>query len=1015
MSYINRKYAFVLIYSVIISFIISTASGSTAESFTQTKRESIKLLQLQTPSYKLKLDFSNGLHAVSLDNSNTKDTLMLGSHPDLEVDIDSAYKRIWIEGWRATQSPSDASLPDKETGYQSGYYKPELDDSAWTTAIAPNLLGYGLPEETWFWTRTHLFIPDDCSGKDLTLHLGSTGVSDFRYMRVFVNGVQSGTRRADGRWFEPLKIVFKPGSDAYRYLRFGQDNVIALQLKSPIWRTDYLDSMDPEGIHSFPWPGACTAPFEQQLVVETPYDTPALKVVSKTLNEKDGLIKVGMASADKRLSASVTYRSTHGGKIIVKSTSIKNESMSPLRIMNIHLGTYQTGMSVTDGEMGFPVYIDGQFFASLAHPAGWSTGENGIVKLRQYPGIMLSPGETFQCMDAVYGVSERGKAQDLFVDYLKQNMRRTIRRHDKPYAILEFFGGWEYEGFLNTDLTEKYCLEIAEAMKEYGEQTGQQFDLSSLEFWCDPNGDFTRFKPQGFPEGFNKLRDTFLGMGVSPGLWIDSASGGWGIGSNPVIAPCRTNNLAYGGSTQLSDHVFCRAEDPFKSMFTNGFVYHARENRARLFKFDNLRSVCYNIKHCHFPGFYSIEPIYNAAIDTFISLDKVSPDVFLMLYWGYRSPWWLLHGDTIFESGINMEAATPSPMPSLYARDGVSISLDQSKVYAKDLPALGKDSLGVWLSSWGWNSCIGKERWQEGIVMDMCRGTLLLQPWTDSTWLTIPERAQFGEFAKILRENPEYFTNPRLVLGDPWKNEPYGYACTDGQRGFIAVNNCSWSDRNAELKLDSSWGLDAGRSYHLYRLYPEPAQLSGNSEQFKGSAEIWLRPFDVALFELVPVGGKPSIVQEYIKQMIQPYVESSIDIPLTSTRGELDQAPEPILLSDQRTAGHIIWPVQPLVVTGNTPATKSGGQLVVTASVSTEGKAVKLHNLGRNFGIKGKMNNSEIMPQPVLGLITYPSCWQAWRINIPASTENLPLVFNVNAAFSDKCPIKFDAHFIPNK
>ena len=37
----------------------------------------------------------------------------------------------------------------------------------------------------------------------------------------------------------------------------------------------------------------------------------------------------------------------------------------------------------------------------------------------------------------------------------------------------------------------------------------------------------------------------------------------------------------------------------------------------------------------------------NALIEFLHALDAECPDVFLMLYWGYRSPWWLLHADTL--------------------------------------------------------------------------------------------------------------------------------------------------------------------------------------------------------------------------------------------------------------------------------------------------------------------------------------------------------------------------------
>src|SRR5690606_22303973 len=150
---------------------------------------------------------------------------------------------------------------------------------------------------------------------------------------------------------------------------------------------------------------------------------------------------------------------------------------------------------------------------------------------------------------------------------------------------------------------------------------------------------------------------------------------------------------------------------------------------ARVLKFDNLQAICFNPHHSHLPGLYSTQAIHDSVINFLQELDRASPEVFLMLYWGYRSPWWLIHADTLFEPGLMMEASSPSPQPTLHVRDGVTQGLDQAHWWCcaddqsrsgnGDVPMLGKDSLGVWLSDWGWNSQIGAERWQEGFVMDL--------------------------------------------------------------------------------------------------------------------------------------------------------------------------------------------------------------------------------------------------------------------------------------------------------
>ena len=130
-------------------------------------------------------------------------------------------------------------------------------------------------------------------------------------------------------------------------------------------------------------------------------------------------------------------------------------------------------------------------------------------------------------------------------------------------------------------------------------------------------------------------------------------------------------------------------------MYTEAFRHHIRQNGVRLLKFDNTTCVCVNPNHEHLPGRYSTEAIEDGLIEFFQDLDAECPDVFLMLYWGYKSPWWLLHADTLFDSGIGIEAASPSEQPTPYLRDGVTQKLDQAQWVANEnVPASGEGLAG---------------------------------------------------------------------------------------------------------------------------------------------------------------------------------------------------------------------------------------------------------------------------------------------------------------------------------
>jgi hypothetical protein len=420
---------------------------------------------------------------------------------------------------------------------------------------------------------------------------------------------------------------------------------------------------------------------------------------------------------------------------------------------------------------------------------------------------------------------------------------------------------------------------VAEGQRD----SGLHWDYYSIDFWTDPKGDLKTPSTRLFPNGFTKILPELKKLGTLPGLWVDSGRlAWWTIGDNPALAPAVTTKGAAPapiwdiGPLKRS---ICRATAPANQFYIEGFAHQMHENGVRLVKFDNALLICNNPAHEHLPGDYSVEPLENALIEFCRSLDRECPDVFIMLYWNYQSPWWLQYGDVVYDVGMHMEGASFSTYPALRARDSVTRRLDSGRWMLKDWPALGWDTLGVWLSDWGWNSRVGKEAWQGGVIMDISRGHLLAQIWSDTPYLSPDERRQMADFIALLKAQPECFRNPRFILGNPWKEEPYGYCCTDGNRAFLAINNGVWHDSTLTLELNPTWGLPDKKRWDVYRWWPNAAKLGG---EHGAKTTIALRPFDIVLLEVVPAGEPPTLNRKFESQpMPATFAEPSHTLPIT--------------------------------------------------------------------------------------------------------------------------------------
>jgi hypothetical protein len=938
---------------------------------------------------------------------------------------------------------------------------------------------------------------------------------------------------------------------------------------------------------------------------DSPLRMPRLQVTNVEIRDQGEAAElvVRLNAREPAAAVQVAYRWNANDPVLRKFVTITSGgNTSWERLLNVRLGSYDTaGAPVADTpaggtysvpaprvfplsgsthvERGFPAYAADEFFFTLAHPAGAAEGAGGKVLLRQYPGARLAPGETFACMEVVYGVAKTGEARAVFIDHVRSRMRRVARGHDRPYAIFDNFGAWPGGNFLNT---EAYVLHSLDRLAASRKAAGVHFDLCSVDFWVDYCGTLKECDPQRFPNGLAPIRQKLDALETAMGLWIDGSWEGWSIGGNPRpdVQACLNYDLQKPDTlndVQLGRKAFCRATEPIRSMYAEAFCQHIRQHGVRLLKFDNTSTICVNPAHDHLPGLYSTEAIADGLIDFFRALDAECPDVFLMLYWGYKSPWWLLHGDTLFDSGIDIEAASPSDQPAPYARDSVTQKLDQAQRFTADIPPLGKDSLGVWLSDWGWNSSIGKERWQGGLVMDLCRGSLLAQIWADNDWLSPPEWTQLADFLALLKARPECFGNPRFILGDPRKDEPYGYCCTDGRRAFLAIHNGVWRDSALTLELSSAWGLPDGKRWDVYRWWPDPARLGG---AHGSGATIALRPFDIVLLEVVPEGEPPTLSRTFEPQAMPTwFAEDSCDLSLTvakpgestesdvvtwtslepvefrSTGGAtltkladgsllaggenpaqdsyVIQAPAPLgeitairletlpheslphqgpgravngnftlaeftltaagqpvrmaradagfaqtsyggwpaaaAIDGQPQTGWGIDPAEGLrhvavfelaqprvcapgtalefrldhadrqhsigrlrlsatsaqlpisvpasqprfLVRGSLPPTKSGGIMVVTVVMKNGSDSVRFANVGTHFSWEGKLAGEIARFQPVLGTATYPSCWQAWRLEVAPSAQLRPFELAITANVAPDVQLVPAGYFVP--
>jgi hypothetical protein len=540
-----------------------------------------------------------------------------------------------------------------------------------------------------------------------------------------------------------------------------------------------------------------------------------------------------------------------------KWAEITNKTGKEQLLLDVELDDFTTDGTASGGGEGEPVFIEGEVFASIEHPAGVNEGKGGHIHLAHFPGKRLAPGDTYTTHVAVVSVAKADQAQQHFVDYIQSKSLRPKRM----VSVYTPFGINNQWGACPTGDDE----EVLNMLGQVGnwQKRGMKFDYFSLDTgWIDPNSDLTRFRPTCYPEGPGAIIRKTESLGMKFGLWFATswaAESCWDypqvLAGQPAISmPYR---LGYPDKAH-EGRMFCFAAEPYFSTFKKAILYHVKENHVRLLKFDGGVYHCDSTEHGHLPGKYSVEPMFAELIDVANSARAIAPDVFIMWYWGLKSPFWALYGDLVFESGLQMEGSGTSAYPTLYYRDSVTLAQDQNAQFAKNIPPIAKDSLGVWLADNRWGNFMGKDRWREALVMDLGRGDMFFPNiWGDLYYLNDADMDFLSGLVALAKKNESLFLERKNILGDPMRNEVYGYAHCKGDHGFLFLNNDYFTSRRAELKLDEGIGLSAkpGTTLRVVSQFPERVRLvRPDGETFKAgdTLGLWVRPFETLMLEVGP-------------------------------------------------------------------------------------------------------------------------------------------------------------------
>jgi len=809
------------------------------------------------------------LRSASLRNKLSSRDYELADSKEFRITLSASKSRIEIPWWYVHLGPdNDTATPDSEEGLRAGYHLTDFqDEERWGTTLnlllrggdrvesPPVFNGYG-------WFRQWFELPKDAEGSPLLLCLGGYTQEDWNQYWVFLNGKPVGNWKSSGRWRIPEELALDPGSPEYSAFRFGggERNLLAVRTYQADRR---FEGIREEILDRYIFEGRLA---DQFISVGQPYlhvSDFKLDRWQKVESEEQPGFVFELSNSEHQLGLTVHYQLDEF--IRRKWFEIKNTSAQDRLLLDVDVDDFVLNAAMTEGDMGLPVLVEKELFCAVEHPAGVSQGMKGRVRLRHFPGKRLGPGESLKSKASIVGVGGQGGGRQQFVDY--------IQAHSPRKGMLAIYDPLGITGFpdeANWVLNDDEMLESTEVLEKLQKQ-GIKFDYYVPDVgWQDWSGDLTRFWPHGFPEGPGKVIKRVNELGMKWGLWFASTWADWSCGLNPRSEPSRTIVPGWKWPEyQFRDNfdsmdgrrTLCLASEPYFGILRDALLHHIQHDHLRFFKLDTGSYFCNSTTHGHLPGKYSTEANYDAVLEIARQAHAASPDLYIMWYWGIRSPFFALHGDSIFESRIRMEGASTGDYPALYFRDAVTLAMDQGVHFNDLVPPMNKDSLGIWLTDTWWGNAMRKERWREALVMDLGRGNLLFpQLWGELRWFNDADVEFLARIQNLAKANETLFHKRHNILGDPWDNEVYGYSYFQGSHGLIFMNNVDFKSRMVRLSLDDTLGLktDGAARLRIISHFPDRAELQVSGEpNFRPgqSIEVWLRPFEVALWEVAARGN----------------------------------------------------------------------------------------------------------------------------------------------------------------
>jgi hypothetical protein len=559
--------------------------------------------------------------------------------------------------------------------------------------------------------------------------------------------------------------------------------------------------------------------------------------------------------------------------VVRKTLKVTNTTGAPLLLRWAEVESVKPGEPVTYAapanfpllrDWGQPVFTKHLFFG-IEFPAARSTAlPDGSLQMREYPGRILQPAESWTSHAAVTGASASGDVAQTFLDYIAALSPHAGKagRAAAPAVPRPFIYWNGFRVIMPPDRTDQ-GLRMVERARELKRLTGFTFDSWTYDAGFDmyrPDGLFVPYEPEIWKRTRAALEDvgTPLGFWTSFSCIFDTFTQEWG---------------AKQGYGLQHEHAYCLAEPTYFHAIEERLSQIVRENGMRSINFDGMYwgqgYGCNKPGHGHLvgegdeAGVYGTYAVVEKEMEIFTRLRRERPDICMDLFvcHEWASPWWLMEIDGVHTvAGDTVAAGIPSP----WLRDEL-ITVRDMQVWelhrhlGRQFPLWAEDLYG---------NQVRADHLIDGIEV---RGESMGARWEDEFVMAVAARGAIqnhivccdlhvlaqtasglrflGEVGNWIRANAQVYRHFALLGGEPAKQETFGYAHGDGHgRAIVGLRNPSIRTQTFPLTIGPDFHIGEAGPYQVTMVYPYrytwPMVRAGET------LPIPLADFEVAILEV---------------------------------------------------------------------------------------------------------------------------------------------------------------------